>query len=64
MLDLMRENGDAVQDNLAQCKHLLPRASLNLKILDPETGEQELIESLASELAKVFALIAENSQRQ
>ena len=62
LLDLMCENESAVQANLAQCKSLLQQAS-NLKILDSELGRQELIESAAAELAKVTALIADNSQR-
>ena len=64
LLDLMRENTDAVQANLAPCGHLLRRASKHLTILDPELGQQELAKSVAAELAKVTALIAENSQRQ
>ena len=64
LLGLMRENRAEVQANLVQCQDLLQRASLNLKILDPELGGEELIKSVASELAKLTALIAENSQRQ
>jgi len=60
----MRENEAAVQANLAQCKYVLQQASLKLKILDPEVGEQELVKSVAAEMAKLTALIAENSQRQ
>jgi len=64
LLDLMRENGASVQANLAHCQDLLQNASSCLKILDPELGEQELVKSVAAELAKVTALIAENSKRQ
>jgi len=64
LLDLMRENEAAVQANLPLCESLLMLASKNLKILDPERGEEELIESLAAELAKLTALLAENSQRK
>ena len=64
LLDLMRENGAAVQDDLVPCKYLLQQASGNLKILGPELGEEELVKSMAAELAKVTALIARRSQRQ
>ena len=43
---------------------LLTLASESLQILDPEHGEQELVKSVAAALAKVTALIAENSQRK
>ena len=64
MIDLLSENGAEVQVNLGQCKSLLEQASWNLKILDPELGEQELVKSVAAEQAKLVALIAENNQRQ
>ena len=51
LLDLMRESKAAVQDLSDQCKMLLHSASLHLKILDPEHGEEELIKSVAAELA-------------
>jgi hypothetical protein len=64
LLDLVRENGASVQANLTQCQDLLQRATSNLTILDAELGEEELIKSVAAELAKVTASIAENSKRQ
>jgi len=64
LLDLMRENGDVVQEDLVHCQILLGEASENLKILDPELGEQELVNSVEAELAKLTAFMAENSQRQ
>ena len=64
LLDLMRENRALVQDNLVPCQSLLQQASKNLQILDPELGEEELVKSVAAELAKLATLIAENSQRQ
>ena len=64
MLDFVRENGAEVQAHLTHCKYLLEKASLNLKIFDPVLGEEELVKSVAVELAKVTALMAENSQRQ
>jgi hypothetical protein len=59
LLDLLRENGASVS-----CQNVLQHASKHLKILDPELGQQELVKSVAAELAKLTALIAENSQRQ
>ena len=64
LLDLMREKWAAVQDHMVHCQHLLLRATSCLQILDPELGEQGLVKSVAAELAKVTALLAENSQRQ
>ena len=64
LLDLMSENGVAVQENLLHCRSLLGKASTHLQILDQEQGEQELVKSVAAELAKVKALIAKNSQRE
>ena len=64
LLDLVRENGAAVQENLVACQDLLQQASKHLTILDPELGEEELVKSVASELAKLTALMAENSKRQ
>ena len=64
LLDLMRENEAAVQENLLLCQQVLVQASKNLTILDPLVGEKELIKSVAAEMTKVTAGIAENSQRQ
>jgi len=64
LLDLMRENKAAVQANLTQCESLLGRAKKFLKILDPELGEEELVKSVAAELAKLTASITKNSQRK
>jgi hypothetical protein len=64
LLDLVSENGAVVEDNLAHYQDLLQRASKHLTILDPELGQQELVKFVAAELARVTALIAENSQRQ
>ena len=60
----MRENGALVQANLTLCQVLLHQASTKLRILDPELGEEELIKSVAAELAKVAARMTEESQRQ
>ena len=54
LLDLMRGNEAAVQDFSNDCKQLLHRASLHLKILDPEHGEEEeLIASVTAEYDKL-----------
>ena len=51
LLDLMRGNEAAVQDFSTHCKPLLHHASVHLKILDSEHGQEELIELVAAELA-------------
>ena len=53
LLDLMRGNEAAVQDMSTHFKSLLRKASANLKILHPEHGEEELIKSVAAELANL-----------
>ena len=53
LLDLMRGNEAAVLAMSAQCRNLLGKASVYLKILDPEHGEEELIKLVAVELAKL-----------
>ena len=53
LLDLMRDNKAVVQDISDRCKDILFNASAYLKILDPEVGEEELIKSVAAELAKL-----------
>ena len=63
LLDLVRENGALVEDNLVVCQNLLLQATFDLQILDPELGEEELVKSVAAELARVTVLIA-GSQRQ
>jgi len=49
----MRGNEAAVKGFPPQCRYLLSEASAHLKILDPELGEEELIELVAAELAKL-----------
>ena len=61
LLDLMRENETARQNKsepaaqnlVSDIARLLEHASQNLKILDPEVGDQELIQAVAVELDKV-----------
>ena len=52
LLDLMRENEAAVKTMLSLRQNVLQNASFHLKILDPEHGDEELINSVAAELAK------------
>jgi hypothetical protein len=53
LLDLLRENETAVQNQAAVFQELLRLASLSLEILDPELGEEELIKSFAAEVANL-----------
>jgi hypothetical protein len=53
LLTLMRENEAAVQNMSDRCQGLLNYASLHLKVLHPELGEEELIQSVAAEMAKL-----------
>jgi len=56
LLDLMRENEARLQNVPALCATALEHASVFLKILDPEVGEEELIKEVAVELARLRAL--------
>jgi hypothetical protein len=49
----MREDEARVQKIAAVCASLLRLASLHLTILDPEVGEEELIEGVAAALARL-----------
>ena len=51
LLDRVRENPDAVHDQLFMIEDLLRVAATQPKMLDPETGEEALIELVAAELA-------------
>ena len=53
LLDLMRENEAAVKDISTSCRGVLQQASVHLKNLDPEHGEEELIKLVAAEMAKL-----------
>ena len=59
LLDLMRDNEAAVQDMSNQCHNLLLEASVYLNILDPEYGKEELVASVAAELAKLSLPVRE-----
>ena len=54
LLDLLRENEAEVKTMLHCYQVILREASRHLKILDPEHGEEELIKSVAAELAKLM----------
>jgi hypothetical protein len=56
LLDRMRENVEEVQIWAASYRELIEHASRNLRILDPEVGEEELIEAVAATLARLRAL--------
>jgi len=51
VLDLMRENEAVVQKLAGPCASVLEHASHTLTILDPEVGEEELIQAVAAALA-------------
>jgi len=51
LLDLMRENGARVQKWATACAAVLELARQHLTILDPEVGEEELIQAVAAALA-------------
>jgi len=53
LLDLMHENEAAMQKMAAACQELLESASQQLTILDPEVGEEELIQAVAATLASL-----------
>ena len=53
MLDLMRENEASVQKWAVPCALVLDAASHKLTILDPEVGEEELIQAVAAALASL-----------
>ena len=52
LLDLLRDNEEAAKSMLCLRQIILQNASRHLKILDPEHGDEELINSVAAELAK------------
>ena len=51
LLDLMRENEARVQKHADSFARVLEHASHHLTILDPEVGEEELIQAVAATLA-------------
>ena len=53
LLDLMRENEAAVRTLAAVCALVLEIARKTLKILDPEVGEEELIQAVAAAMANL-----------
>jgi hypothetical protein len=57
LLDRMRENETGVQKWVTVRQAILQHASSSLNILDPEAGEEELIQAVAAEAAKLRALM-------
>ena len=53
LLDLMREDEARVHDLAVGLALCLDSASQQLTILDPEVGEEELIQAVAAALAKL-----------
>ena len=53
LLDLMREHETRVQEMAASCALVLQLATGHLTILDPEVGEEELIQAVAAALANL-----------
>ena len=53
LLDLMGENEARVQEIAAPCAAVLKRARRYLTILDPEVGEEELVQAVAAALANL-----------
>ena len=54
LLDLLRQNEAVVKTMPRFCQLVLQEASFHLKILNPEHGEEELVKSMAAELAKLM----------
>ena len=53
LLDLMRENQARVHQLAVPCTGVLGLARKELTILDPEVGEEELIQGVAAALASL-----------
>ena len=53
LLDFIREKEETVQKFAAACQELLESASQQLTILDPEVGEEELMQAVAAALASL-----------
>ena len=53
LLDRMRENEARVKKWAAGCAAVLSSASEKLTILDPEVGEEELIQAVAAAMANL-----------
>jgi len=54
LLDILHENEAAVKSKHCLYQRVLQNASSHIKILDPEHGEEELVNSVAAELAKLM----------
>ena len=56
LLDRVHDNQDAVHDQLFMSVDLLRMAATQLKMLDPETGEEALVELVAAQVANLEEL--------
>ena len=56
LLDRVHDNPDAVHDQLFMAVDLLRMAATQLKMLDPETGEEALVELVAAQVANLEEL--------
>ena len=63
LLDIFRENRAQVKLGHDTFVSVLQQACTQLKILDPELGEQELIQLVAAELADLRQMVADAGQR-
>ena len=54
LLDLLRQNDAPVNTMLCRFQSVLQNASSHLQILDPEHGVEELVKSVAAEVAKLM----------
>lgn len=63
LLNLMRENEEAVQSLSLPIRELLKHAILHLKILDSDAGEEELRKLVAAELSKVRHVLGTGAER-
>jgi uncharacterized protein YutE (UPF0331/DUF86 family) len=52
----VHDNPDAVHDQLFMAVDLLRMAATQLKMLDPETGEEALVELVAAQVANLEEL--------
>ena len=56
LLDLLRENEARLPKVAALCAQILGHARKRLTILNPAVGEEELIEAVAAEVARLLAI--------
>ena len=64
LLDLMRDNEATTQERARHCTEVLQHASEHLTILDPDVGDEELINAVAVELTRLDALSPFESENE